>query len=180
MKKPYLRVVILPIWLAACATPVEQACEGKQNLGALVLLGGTPLVAQALAGPDDRAAACVLAASGDTDTALEMALRLRAGMGLPRRPAVARRVYAALVVAKGGTIYVYSPPVGSESAGRTIAVNTGPVIPGDARAMRELGVMLVTGEGGKTDLKRGWAWIKAAAAAGDAAAAEILKGMPGV
>jgi TPR repeat protein len=80
---------------------------------------------------------------------------------------------------KGGTIYVYSPPVG-QSPGRTLAINNGPVVPGDARAMRELGLMLVTGETGKTDLKRGWQWIKAAAAAGDAQAAEILKGMPGV
>jgi TPR repeat protein len=165
--------------VSGCATPVEQACAGKLNIGPMLVLGPAPLLIDALSGPDAKAAACVLAASGSNDTALEMALRLRAGIGLPKRPAVARRVYEALVQPKGGTIYVYSPPVG-QSPGRTIAINNGPVVPGDARAMRELGLMLVTGETGKTDLKRGWQWIKAAAAAGDAQAVEILKGMPGV
>jgi TPR repeat protein len=164
--------------LAACATPVEQACEGKQNFGTLVVLGGTTLLMDALSGPDAKAASCVLA-SVSPDQALDVALRLRTGIGLPKRPGVAKSIYATLVQPKGGTIYVYSPGFNGKR-GTVIPVSTGPAIPGDARAMRELGKMLILGEAGKPKLKQGWRWIQAAADAGDAEAIAIMKTSAGV
>jgi hypothetical protein len=165
--------------LGGCATPVEQACEGKTNIGAMLILGPTPLLLDALQGPDTKIASCLLA-STSKEQALELALRMRVGIGAPKRPGVALKVYEQLARTTGGTIYVYSPPVGSEGAGRVIPVNTGPAIPGDGHAMRELGIMLISGEAGKPKLKAGWNWIKSAAVMGDIPAQEMLKGLPKV
>jgi TPR repeat protein len=163
--------------LTACATPVEQACEGKPNAASTVLLGGTNLLLSALEGADSKAAGCVLA-STSKEQALALALMFRSGEGAPKRPGIARHIYERLVISTGGTIYVYSPPVGKMKSGTVIPVNTGPVVPGDARAMRELGKMLIAGEAGKPKLKQGWNWIRQAAAAGDGQAREILKDAP--
>lgn len=172
-------LLLMLLVLCGCATPVQRACEGKTDFAAMLVLGPTPLLLNALTGPDAKAANCVLA-STDRATSLELALRFRTGIGAPKRPGIARHIYETLVVATGGTIYVYSPPVGAEKAGRTIAINSGPVVPGDARAMRELGKMLILGETGKPNLKQGWTWIRQAAAAGDAEAQALLKDLPKV
>ncbi len=167
----------LALLVSACASPVDQACAGKLDVASTVLLGGTPLLLKALSGPDSRAARCVLASTSRAQ-ALDIAARLRSGEGYPKRPGVAREIYSVLATATGGTIYVYSPPVGKDKPGHVIPVNTGPVVPGDRQAMRELGIMLILGEGGRPNLKQGWKLIRDAAVAGDLIAAAMLKDAP--
>jgi hypothetical protein len=165
--------------LSACATPVEQACEGKTNVGAMLILGPTPLLVEALSGPDTKTANCVMASTRNREEALEVARRLRGADGWPKRPRVALKIYERLVVSTGGTMYVYSPGFNGKP-GTVIPMNSGPVVPGDRAAMRELGKMLILGEAGKPKLKHGWTWIRQAAEAGDSEAQALLKNAPGV
>ncbi len=154
--------------LGGCASPIQEACTDSPSLGSVVIQAGTPLLRQMLSSSDAKAARCLML-STPPERALELAARLRVGIGLPKRPGVALKVYQALSVSKGGTTAVYSPGING-APGSVIMVNLGPVVPGNPVAMRELGIMLIGGEVGKPDLKEGWRWIKAAAAAGDAPA----------
>ena len=53
--------------------------------------------------------------------------RYEAGDGVPLDLKMARHLYRAAAMPSGGTVYVYSPPVGAETTGRTLALNAGPV-----------------------------------------------------
>jgi len=52
----------------------------------------------------------------------------------------AKKLYAAAASDSGGTIWVYSPPVGNGTSGRVIPVNSGPKQVGLAEAKKRLGV----------------------------------------
>jgi TPR repeat protein len=162
--------------VAGCTTPAQQACTGKVSPTSAIMLVGTPLLREWLSSPDNKAARCLLL-STDKETALELAARLRVGIGMPKRPGVAQKGYESFAASRGGTIFVHSPGING-AAGTTIAVNTGPIVPGDRRAIRELGIMLIGGEAGKPKLKEGWKLIRQAAAAGDPPAQAMLTALP--
>jgi hypothetical protein len=64
--------------------------------------------------------------------------RYESGDGVPVDLKMARRLYQAAATPSGGTTYVYSPPVGAESTGRTLALNAGPAEPGLPEARNAL------------------------------------------
>tara|TARA_R110001606_G_scaffold12369_2_gene54056 strand:+ start:25266 stop:25559 length:294 start_codon:yes stop_codon:yes gene_type:complete len=63
---------------------------------------------------------------GSRKAQLELGIRFEEGRGVERDLNKARKVYAKAASHCGGTIWVYSPPVGNGTKGRAIAVNTGP------------------------------------------------------
>jgi len=65
-------------------------------------------------------------------------LRFEEGRGVERDPNKARKLYAKAAASSGGTIWVYSPPVGNGTSGRVIPVNSGPKQSGLAEAKRRL------------------------------------------
>lgn len=97
--------------LAACGAP--RAYLGLDLAAADVLLRRTALAAR----------------GGDKQAQLTLGRWFEQGAGVPRDPERACRLYAMASRTTGGTIWVYSPPVGREKAGRVIPVNT-PVSPG--------------------------------------------------
>lgn len=66
------------------------------------------------------------AQGGDKQAQLELGIRFEEGRGVTRDMKIARKLYAKAASDSGGTIWVYSPPVGNGTKGRTIPVNTGP------------------------------------------------------
>ncbi|QMW23419.1 SEL1-like repeat protein [Sandaracinobacteroides saxicola] len=99
---------------------------------------------------------------------LTRAMLQREGLLLPADAATARSTYAAMAATTGGTMYVYVPGVDGRP-GYTMPVNT-PVRPGNVAAQRELGLMLLAGEGGKTDREAGCESLLRAARSADLSA----------
>jgi uncharacterized protein len=65
------------------------------------------------------------AGKGDKQAQFALGQRYETGQGVPISLKRARSLYAAAASATPSTIYVYSPPVGKESYGRVIPMNTG-------------------------------------------------------
>jgi len=91
------------------------------------------------------------AQAGDKQAQLELGIRFeerwraavrgtdgKPSRGVERDLNKARKLYAKAASNSGGTIWVYSPPVGNGTKGRTIPVNTGPKQVGLAEAKRRL------------------------------------------
>ena len=78
------------------------------------------------------------AQSGDKQAQLELGIRFEEGRGVTRDLKKARKLYAKAATSSGGTIWVYSPPVGNGTSGRVIPVNAGPRQHGLAEAKRRL------------------------------------------
>ena len=78
------------------------------------------------------------AQAGDKQAQLELGARFEEGRGVPVDLDKARKLYAAAASDSGGTIWVYSPPVGNGTKGRVIPVNTGAKQVGLAEAKKLL------------------------------------------
>ena len=96
----------LALALTACGTP--RAYMGLDLGTADVTLRRTALAAR----------------GGDKQAQLTLGRRFEQGAGVPQDPDRACRLYAMASRTTGGTMYVYSPPVGREKAGRVIPVST--------------------------------------------------------
>ena len=77
------------------------------------------------------------AQAGDKHAQLELGIRFEEGNGVERDLKRAKGLYRAAATDSGGTIWVYSPPVGN-SPGRTIPINKGPKQLGLAKAKERL------------------------------------------
>ncbi|MEO1046352.1 MAG: hypothetical protein AAFX04_12995 [Pseudomonadota bacterium] len=78
------------------------------------------------------------AMGGDKWAQLELGIRFEEGIGVARDVKKARSLYAKAATDSGGTIWVYSPPVGNGTRGQVIPVDTGPKRYGLAAAKRRL------------------------------------------
>jgi hypothetical protein len=79
-----------------------------------------------------------MAQSGDKNAQLELGIRFEEGIGVPVDLGKARRLYGEAATATGGTIWVYSPPVGNGTSGRVIPLDRGPRQAGLLEAARRL------------------------------------------
>lgn len=77
------------------------------------------------------------ARGGDKHAQLALGDLFVAGRGIPRDLAKARSLYASAAQESGGTLWVYSPPVGKQKAGSVIPI-TRPMIPGLPAAVARL------------------------------------------
>ena len=75
--------------------------------------------------------------TGDKHAQLELGIRFEEGRGVERDLKKARKLYGKAASDSGGTIWVYSPPVGN-SPGRVIPLNTGPKFNGLTEAKKRL------------------------------------------
>jgi hypothetical protein len=66
-----------------------------------------------------------LAKGGDKQALLALGIRFEKGLGVARDLDKARKLYRQAAADSGGTIWVYSPPVGNGTSGRVIPVNAG-------------------------------------------------------
>ncbi len=78
------------------------------------------------------------AQAGDKQAQLELGIRFEEGRGVERDLKKAKKLYGKAASDSGGTIWVYSPPVGNGTSGRVIPVNTGAKQSGLAEAKRRL------------------------------------------
>jgi TPR repeat protein len=78
------------------------------------------------------------AQSGDKQAQLELGIAYEEGRGVPVDLARAERLYRMAASDSGGTIYVYTPPVGRHGQGRVVPVSRGVGQPGLAEAKARL------------------------------------------
>lgn len=78
------------------------------------------------------------AMAGDKQAQLRLGIAYEEGQGVPLDLDRARHLYRLAATTSGGTIHVYSPPVGRNGRGQVIPVNTGPIQPGLAEAKLRL------------------------------------------
>ncbi len=79
-----------------------------------------------------------MAQGGSKLAQLELGIRFEEGRGVAQDLSKAKELYAKAASASGGTIWVYSPPVGNGTKGRVIPVNAGPKLAGLVEAKRRL------------------------------------------
>ena len=79
-----------------------------------------------------------LAKRGDKQALLALGIRFEKGLGVARDLDKARKLYRQAAADSGGTIWVYSPPVGNGTSGRVIPVNAGARQVGLTEAKRRL------------------------------------------
>lgn len=71
-----------------------------------------------------------MAQRGDKQAQFELGIRFEQGMGVEQNLRNACKLYNRAATQSGGTIWVYSPPVGNGTSGRVIPINQGPIVPG--------------------------------------------------
>lgn len=81
------------------------------------------------------------AQAGSKRAQLELGIRFEEGIGVAPDLRKARKLYGKAASASGGTLWVYSPPVGNGTSGRVIPINQGPRQPGLAEAQRRLAAL---------------------------------------
>lgn len=81
------------------------------------------------------------AQAGDKHAQLELGIAFEEGRGVLRDLDKAEKFYRAAATDSGGTLWVYSPPVGNGAAGRVIPVDRGPVREALLEAKRRLGAL---------------------------------------
>ena len=117
-------------------------------------------------------------AGGCDDAALIAAgRRYEAGDGVPQDYRQAAALYRAAASAQPAVTYVYSPPVGSESAGRVIPVRTGSGKAPSPEAQYRLALLYLKGAGLKQDEGKARRLMEQSAKAGFAPAVEALSRM---
>ncbi len=114
------------------------------------------------------------AARGDKQAQLELGILYEEGRGVERSPRKAARLYQAAGSASGGTVYVYSPPVGGEKSGRVIPINAGPRQAGLAEAQYRLALLHLDGSAGERNPGRARKLLERASRAGHKAATALL------
>ena len=83
---------------------------------------------------------------GDKRAQFELAARFEHGIEIERDLGKACRLYAIAARQSGGTIWVYSPPVGNSTRGSVIPIDSGPVIPGLSAARERLNALKNRGD----------------------------------
>ncbi|MCH8686436.1 SEL1-like repeat protein [Pedomonas mirosovicensis] len=129
--------LLLPaLLLAACARP--PVCQGEAP--AYALPGASaPIRALALLNMRSMENLACWAERNDQLAQYALGIAYEHGLGVPADRKAAMRYYRAAAASVPGRIWVYSPPVGKESMGRVIPVDTGPGRTGlpEARAALE-------------------------------------------
>jgi hypothetical protein len=111
-----LRLIALPLLLSACSAPASymgldlRTPPGNRGIERLQRLART-------------------AQAGSKAAQLELGRMFEDGNGVPEDADRACRLYEAAAATTGGTIYVYSPPVGKGGSGRVIPITT-PIVAG--------------------------------------------------
>lgn len=113
---------------AAALVLAAGGCVRSTYQGISLLPGAAPAEIQSLA---------QRARYGDKHAQLELGRRFELGQDVPPDPQRAIRFYRLAASATGGTLWVYSPPVG-QSAGRVIPINMGPRVSGLPEAAANL------------------------------------------
>jgi TPR repeat protein len=103
---------------------------------------------------------------GDKQAQLELGKRYEQGLGITQDYKQARNLYEQAARTLPNTIYVYSPPGGTERAGRVIPISSGAQTPGLAEARYRLGNLYIRGLGVKPDPEYGQKLRRAATEAG--------------
>ena len=101
-------------------------------MGVSLKPGGTDPAVQALA---------ARASSGDKQAQLDLGIRFEEGAGVARDLAAAKKLYRQAASDSGGTMWVYTPPVGNGTSGRVVPVQSGIKQYGLAEAQRRLGAL---------------------------------------
>lgn len=89
--------------------------------------------------PADVRDLAIRAQTGDKQAQLELRIAFEKGRGVAQDIGKARTLYRLAATDSGGTMWVYSPPVGKGTSGRVIPIDRGPVRTGlqEARARLE-------------------------------------------
>ncbi|MDQ8757647.1 hypothetical protein RCO27_15565 [Sphingosinicella sp. LHD-64] len=112
-----------------CAAPLLGACAANSYAGIPFAAGAAAPELQGLA---------MRAQAGDKQAQLELGIRYEEGRGVPVDLRRAERLYRMAASDSGGTMYVYSPPVGQNGRGQVVPINSGPRQIGLAEARRRL------------------------------------------
>jgi len=107
-------------------------CASQQYMGVSLKPGGADPAVQALA---------VRASTGDKQAQLDLGIRFEEGAGVARDLTAAKKLYRQAASDSGGTIWVYTPPVGNGTSGRVVPVQSGTRQYGLAAAQRRLGAL---------------------------------------
>jgi hypothetical protein len=110
-----------------CAPPLLAGCAANSYAGIPFAVGAADPELQGLA---------MRAQAGDKQAQLELGIRFQEGRAVPVDLRRAERLYALAASDSGGTMYIYSPPVGSNGRGQVIPVNSGPRQRGLSEARR--------------------------------------------
>lgn len=78
------------------------------------------------------------AQAGNKQAQLDLGIRFEQGLGVERDLSKAKELYRQAASDSGGTIWVYTPPVGNGTNGRVVPVNSGLKQKGIAEASRRL------------------------------------------
>lgn len=104
-------------------------CAGDRYMGVSLKPGGADPTVQALA---------ARAQAGDKQAQLDLGIRFEEGAGVARNLTAAKKLYRQAASDSGGTIWVYTPPVGNGTSGRVVPVKSGAKQYGLADARRRL------------------------------------------
>ena len=91
-------------------------CASQQYMGVSLKPGGADPAVQALA---------ARASAGDKQAQLDLGIRFEEGAGVARDLTSAKKLYRQAASDSGGTIWVYTPPVGNGTRGRVVPVQYG-------------------------------------------------------
>jgi hypothetical protein len=117
---------------AAVSLAAVSACAAHSYMGIPLVPGRASPELQSLAHR---------AQSGDKQAQLDLGVRFEEGNGVPVDRKRAIILYRQAASDSGGTIWVYSPPVGNEAHGRVIQVGGGSRKPGLTQAKLRLEAM---------------------------------------
>jgi len=92
-------------------------CASQQYMGVSLKPGGADPAVQALA---------ARASSGDKQAQLDLGIRFEEGTGVARDLTAAKKLYRQAASDSGGTIWVYTPPVGNGTSGRVVSMDIQP------------------------------------------------------
>lgn len=103
---------ILPVLAAALSL---SACTSNVYMGIPLTDGSGDLALRSLAQS---------AAAGDKQAQLDLGIRYEEGNGVERDLRIAKKLYQLAATDSGGTLWVYSPPVGNGTSGRVIPMRS--------------------------------------------------------
>jgi hypothetical protein len=112
-------------------------CASQQYMGVSLKPGGADPAVQALA---------ARASTGDKQAQLDLGIRFEEGAGVARDLTAAKKLYRQAASDSGGTIWVYTPPVGNGTSGRVVAVQAGTKQYGISEAQRRLKTLEEVGQ----------------------------------
>ena len=111
------------------AAMLLSGCASQQYMGVSLKPGGADPAVQALA---------ARASIGDKQAQLDLGIRFEEGAGVARDLDTAKKLYRQAASDSGGTIWVYTPPVGNGTSGRVVPVESGTKQYGISEAQQRL------------------------------------------